>query len=55
VEQYDTSTPEGTAILRYVLDGLHSDPVQTVIKSMPTGTRAEIDAAAMGMTLYRYD
>lgn len=55
VEQYDTSTPEGTAILRYVLDGLHTDPVQTVIKSMPTGTRAEIDAAAMGMTLYRYD
>jgi HKD family nuclease len=55
VEQYDTSTPQGAAILRYVLDGLHTDPVQTVIKSKPTGTRAEIDAAAMGMTLYRYD
>jgi HKD family nuclease len=55
VEQYDTSTPEGAAILRYVLDGLHTDPIQTVIKSMPTGTRTEIDAAAMGMTLYRYD
>lgn len=55
VEQYDTSTPDGGAILRYVLDGLHTDPVQTVIKSMPTGTRAEIDAAAMGVTLYRYD
>lgn len=55
VEQYDTSTPEGAAILRYMLDGLHTDPVQTVIKSMPTGTRAEIDAAAMGVTLYRYD
>jgi len=55
VEQYDTSTPEGAAILRYMLDGLHTDPVQTVIKSMPTGTRAEMDAAAMGVTLYRYD
>ena len=55
VEQYDTSTPEGAAILRYVLDGLHTDPVQTVIKSMPTGTRKETDAAAMGWTLYRYD
>jgi HKD family nuclease len=56
VEQFDTATPAGKAILRFVLDGLHTDPVQTVSRGLPKdGTRDEIEEAAKGVTLYRYD
>lgn len=56
VEQFDTGTPAGQAHLRYILDGLHTDPVQTVSRGVPKdGTRQEIEEAAKGVTLYRYD
>ena len=56
VEQFDTATPAGKAILRFILDGLHTDPVQTVSGGLPKeGTPAEIVDAAKGVTLYRYD
>ena len=55
VEQFDTATPAGAAILRFLLDGLHTDPVQTVSRGLPEGTPAEIEEAAKGVTLYRYD
>lgn len=56
VEQFDTATPAGEAILRFILDGLHTDPVQTVSRGLPKeGTPAEIVNAAKGVTLYRYD
>jgi HKD family nuclease len=55
VEQFDTETPAGAAILRFLLDGLHTSPVETVSRGLPAGTREEIEAAAMGVTLYRYD
>lgn len=56
VEQFDTATPAGSAILRFILDGLHTDPVQTVSRGLPKeGTREEIEEAAKGVTLYRYD
>lgn len=56
VEQFDTATPAGKAILRFILDGLHTDPVQTVSRGLPKeGTPAEIEDAAKGVTLYRYD
>lgn len=56
VEQFDTTTPAGKAILRFILDGLHTDPLQTVSRGLPKdGTREEIEDAAKGVTLYRYD
>lgn len=56
VEQFDTTTPAGKAILRFILDGLHTNPVQTVSRGLPKeGTQEEIEDAAKGVTLYRYD
>ncbi len=55
VEQFDTATPTGAAILKFIMEGLHTDPVQTVSKGLPEGTRDEVDEAAQGLTLYRYD
>lgn len=56
VEQFDTTTPAGEAMLRFILDGLHTDPVQTVSRGLPAFDTADaLEAAAMGVTLYRYD
>lgn len=56
VEQFDTATPAGKAILRFIMDGLHTDPVRTVSRGLPKqGTRKQIEDAASGVTLYRYD
>lgn len=56
VEQFDTSTQAGKAILRFILDGLHTDPVQTVSRGLPkNSTPEEIEETAKGITLYRYD
>lgn len=56
VEQFDIETPAGQAHLRFILDGLHTDPPQTVSRGVPEhGTPDEVEEAAMGVTLYRYD
>ncbi|MFN3817358.1 phospholipase D-like domain-containing protein [Blastomonas sp.] len=56
VQQFDTKSPAGQAHLRYILDGLHTDPVQTFSRGIPKGASSEdIEEAAKGVTLYRYD